>query len=101
MVRLWQWFKARGQANEKPVAGDATAGATGPVRKSDPGSKAAALEQVKENWVKDGDRADQDYYHVPGAGNPDAADPPALEGETLPKPKKKPRAKAGPKSSSA
>jgi hypothetical protein len=100
MVRLWQWFKARGQANDKPVSGGRTAGATVPARKSNPGSKAAAVEQVAEDWAKDGERADQDYYHVPGAGNPDAAEPPALDGEQLPTPKKKPRAKSRPKSGS-
>lgn len=94
MVRLWQWFKSRGLANDKPVTSDAGAGATVPVRKSDPQSKAAAVEQVAEKWAEDGGRADQDYYHVPGAPNPDAADPPALDGEKLPKPKKKPRAKS-------
>jgi len=94
MVRLWQWFKDRGHANAKPVESVATAGATVPVRKSDPRFKAAALEQVAESWSEDGDRADQDYYHVPGARNPDATDPPALDGEKLPKPKKKPRVKS-------
>jgi hypothetical protein len=96
MVGLWRWFKTRGRANDKPVAEDETAGATMPARKSDPRSKAAAVEQVADNWVRDGDRADQDYYHVPGAGNPDLKDPPVLEGKPLPKPRKQPRAKSGP-----
>jgi hypothetical protein len=100
MVRLWQWFKDRGHANAKPVAGTATAGATVPVRKSDSRSKAAALEQVAESWSEDGDRADQDYYHVPSGGNPDVADPPALGGEKLPKPKKRPRVKSSRNTSS-
>ena len=93
MPRLWQWFKARGRANEMPVAEAETAGATVPVRKSDPLSKAVAVEQVADHWAEDGARADQDYYHVPGAGNPDATDPPVLDGKKLPKPRKTPRAK--------
>ena len=88
-------MKARGRANDKPVAEDLTAGTTVPVQKSDPRSKAAAVEQVADNWSEDGDRGDQDYYHVPGAGNADVKDPPVLEGKKLPKPRKKPRAKSG------
>ena len=60
-----------------------------------PRSKAGAVEQVAENWAEDGDRADQDYYHVPGASNPDLKDPPALEGNPLPKSGRKPRTKSG------
>lgn len=93
MPRLWQWFKARGRANDQPVAEARIAGATVPVRKSDPQSKAAALEQVAEDWAEDGDRADQDYYHVPGASDPDRKDPPVLEGKKLPRPRKPARAK--------
>jgi hypothetical protein len=58
-----------------------------------------ALGEAKEQWKEDGDRADQDYYHTPGAGNPDRADPPVLDGKPLPKPKpkaKKRKAPAGP-----
>ena len=97
MPRLWQWFKARGRANDLPVSEAETAGATVPVRKSDPRSKAAALEQVAEDWAEDGDRADQDYYHVPGGGDPDRKDPPVLDGKKLPKPRKTARAKPGAK----
>jgi hypothetical protein len=53
------------------------------------------VEQVAENWAEDGDRADQDYYHVPGASNPDPKDPPALEGNPLPKSSRRPRTKSG------
>jgi hypothetical protein len=60
MVRLWRWLKARGRANDKPVAEDVTAGTTVPVQKADPRSKAAAVEQVADNWFEDGDRGDQD-----------------------------------------
>ena len=41
-----------------------------------------------------GDRADQDYYHVPGAGNPHLKDPPTLDGDPLPKSGEKLRAKS-------
>ena len=44
-----------------------------------------AVRDAKEQWDEDGDRADQDYHHVPGAGNPDRADPPVLNGKPLPK----------------
>ena len=81
MVGLWQWFKSRG----RPAVSARTAG---------PRSKAVAVEQVAENWAEDGDRADQDYYHVPGAGNPDLKDPPTLEGDPLPKSGRKPRTKS-------
>jgi uncharacterized membrane protein len=40
-----------------------------------------AVRDAKEQWHEDGDRADQDYYHVPGAGNPDRTDPPMLDGK--------------------
>ena len=92
MVRLWRWFKSPGP---QPVGDGATAGSTVPARTSGPRSKAGALEQVAENWAEDGDRADQDYYHVPGAGNPHLKDPPTLEGDPLPKSGKKLRAKSG------
>ena len=82
MIGLWHWFTSRGRA-------------TVPPRTSDPGSKAGAVERVAENWAEDGDRADQDYYHVPGASNPDLKDPPALEGNPLPKSDRKPRTKSG------
>jgi hypothetical protein len=82
MVGLWQWFKSRG----RPAVSARTAG---------PRSQAVAVEQVAENWAEDGDRADQDYYHVPGASNPDLKDPPALKGNPLPKTSgKKRRAKS-------
>ena len=48
-----------------------------------------AARDAKEQWDADGDRADQDYYHVPGAGNPDRTDPPMLGGKPLPKVKSK------------
>ena len=48
-----------------------------------------AVRDAKEQWQEDGDRADQDYYHVPGAGNPDRTDPPMLDGKPLPKAKAK------------
>jgi hypothetical protein len=89
MARLWQWFAARGRANGKKVAAGKSAGAAPPVRPSSFASRGAAAKQAAEQWDEDGERADQDYYHVPGAGNPDRADPPTLDGEVLPSPKTK------------
>jgi hypothetical protein len=55
---------------------------------------ATAAAVADKRWDKDGERADQDYYHVPGAGNPDCTDPPKLHGEELGKPERtKPAAK--------
>jgi len=54
-----------------------------------------AVRDAKEQWDEDGDRADQDYRHVPGAGNPDVTDPPRLNGKPLPKVKPQKR-KAAP-----
>lgn len=48
-----------------------------------------AVRDAEEQWEQDGERADQDYYHVAGSGNPDAADPPTLNGKPLPKVKPK------------
>ena len=52
-----------------------------------------AVRDAKEQWH---DRADQDYYHVPGAGNPDRTDPPMLDGKPLPKAKAKPKKSRSP-----
>lgn len=59
MVRLWQWL-TRGRPG-----GD--------------GRTTRAARRADSRWERDGDRGDQDYYHVPGTGNPDRADPPRLE----------------------
>ena len=87
MAGLWDWFKGRGSANAKPVVDDdGNAPAAPPTPK--PRSAAEALDRAEVDWDKNGDRADQDYYHVPGAGNPDRTDPPKLHGEPLRKPRK-------------
>jgi hypothetical protein len=70
MARLWQWLAARGRANGKKVAARNSAGAARPARSSAPASRGAAAEQAIGQWQRDGMRGDQDYYHVPGAGNP-------------------------------
>jgi hypothetical protein len=87
MVGLWDWFKGRGRANAKPVADDPGNAPAAP-RKPKPRSTKKAVDRAGDDWAKNGDRADQDYYHVPGAGNPDPTDPPKLKGETLGKPRK-------------
>jgi hypothetical protein len=64
-----------------------------PKPKAKPGSEKPAPSTSAEigagiadaKWEKDGDREDQDYYHIPGAKNPDRANPPRLDGERLPK----------------
>jgi hypothetical protein len=78
MARLWQWLAARGRANGKKVAARNSAGAARPARSSAPASRGAAAEQAIGQWQRDGMRGDQDYYHVPGAGNPDRASWPGL-----------------------
>lgn len=94
MVGLWDWFKARGHANAKPVAGDEASEAPSPPRRATRRNTDAALVRAEDDWEKNGDRADQDYYHVPGGGNPDRKDPPNLNGEPFPKPHKRPYAHA-------
>ena len=59
------------------------------AKRQEPRATKRAVREAKEQWSEDGDRADQDYYHVPGAGNPDRADPPVLDGKPLPKVKPK------------
>ena len=75
-MRLWQW-----------VRGKRGLGRSGGVKRT-----RGAVESAKDQWQEDGGRADQDYYHVPGAENPDRADPPTLDGGTMPKPGKPRRA---------
>ena len=55
-----------------------------------------AVRDAKEQWQEDGDRADQDYNHVPGGGNPDRTDPPMLDGKPLPKAKAKTKKSGSP-----
>ncbi len=98
MGSLWNWFKGRGRANGEPVADERQGemGETVKARHSGPRHTEAAIDKVEEKWARDGDRADQDYYHVPGGGNAAAKDPPALEGEPLPEPRRSGRAHPGP-----
>jgi hypothetical protein len=97
MGSLWDWFKSRGRANGEPVAEDAQQkrGETVRVRKSGPRHTEAAIDKVERKWAADGDRADQDYYHMPGGGNPDEADPPKLDGEPLTESPSPPRRRGG------
>ena len=71
-MRLWQWLR--------PKRG------SGVKRRDDgPGSARAAADKAAESWEKDGDRADQDYFHVPARENPRASDPVKLKGRDMPK----------------
>ena len=79
--------EGRGQA--RGGAGSGGREATGAARHQASGA------QAKEQWQEDGERADQVYYHVPGAGNPDRTDPPMLDGKPLPKVKAKKNNAAG------
>jgi hypothetical protein len=85
-MKLWDWFRGVGQANGRPVDDDEE-GALSASRKPGPRPLKATMDRVERKWDKDGNRSDQDYYHIPGAGNPDAADPPKLHGEELPEPR--------------
>ena len=71
-MRLWQFLRPkRGSGVKRPDDGS--------------GSARAAADNAVESWEKDGDRADQDYFHVPGGENPDASDPAKLKGRDMPK----------------
>ncbi len=71
-MRLWQFLRPKRQSGVK--------------RRDDaPRSVNAAADKAAESWEKDGDRGDQDYFHVPGGENPDASDPVKLKGRDMPK----------------
>ena len=71
-MRLWRWLRPKRQGGVKR-------------RDDGPRSVDAAADKAVESWEKDGDRADQDYFHVPGRENPDASDPVKLKGRDMPK----------------
>ncbi len=73
---LWQWLKG---------AGGAAKGASARDERGASARDETAIGRAKQDWKEDGDRADQDYYHMPGATNPDRTDPPKLDGVKLPK----------------
>ncbi len=87
----------RGRANRKPVGEGNDPDVPVVPPESPPPSTGAAIRKAERRWRKDGDRGDQDYYHIPGAGNADREDPPRLGGEVLPHPRKSKR--PGPRSS--
>ena len=70
-MRLWRWLRPKRGGGIK--------------RNDDPKSASAAADKAAESWEKDGDRSDQDYFHVPGHENPDASDPVKLKGRRMPK----------------
>jgi len=86
MLKWLMWLQgeraaAKHEAEQVPEA----------AKPQEPRATKQAVREAKEQWQEDGDRADQDYYHVPGAGNPDLADPPMLDGKPMPgvKPQKR------------
>jgi hypothetical protein len=90
MLRLFGWLRGEGGK------GKAGKGAMTPPPEKDrtkTARTATAAAVADKRWDKDGERADQDYYHVPGAGNPDRTDPPTLHGEELGRPEKTTAAK--------
>jgi hypothetical protein len=69
MSGLWGWLTSRGKANCKPVRDvEVDCESTAP-REAPPRSTKEAVKRATEKWDEQGDRADQDYYHVPGGGN--------------------------------
>jgi hypothetical protein len=54
--QLWRWLTRRGNEPEDKSA-------------SVPRTAEEAVDLVKGRWDEHGDRADQDYYHVPAGGN--------------------------------
>ena len=91
MLKWLMWLRGReGGGEARGGAGSGGRQAAGAARHQE------AMRDAKEQWHEDGDRADQDYYHVPGAGNPDRTDPPMLDGKPLPKAKAKPKKSRAP-----
>ena len=88
-MRLWQFLRPKRQGGVKR-------------RDDGPRSVDAAADKAVESWEKDGDRADQDYFHVPGGENPDASDHAKLKGRAMPnegapgRPASKPKKPRGP-----
>ena len=69
MSGLWNWLTNRGQANCKKVRDeDVDCESTAP-REPAPRNTKEAVNRATSKWDEQGDRADQDYYHVPGGGN--------------------------------
>jgi len=69
MTRLWQWFSKRGSANSKSAHDPGSEREKVAQGEPAPRSTAAAVDRAAHRWDERGDRADQDYYHVPGGGN--------------------------------
>jgi hypothetical protein len=69
MSGLWGWLTSRGKANCKPVR-DVEVDCESPAsREAPPRNTKEAVKRATHRWNEQGDRADQDYYHVPGGGN--------------------------------
>ena len=69
MTRVWQWFTRRGSANCKPTVDQQAECENVAPSEPAPRSTEAAVDRAAHRWDEHGDRADQDYYHVPGGGN--------------------------------
>jgi hypothetical protein len=94
MLKLFRWLRREHAGGRKNGTGRVIKPAGGGKDTTKTGRTAVAAKVAEKRWGQDGERADQDYYHVPGGGNPDRTDPPKLHGEQLGKPeKKKPAAK--------
>jgi hypothetical protein len=89
MLKLFGWLRREDAGGKKNGAGRAIKTVDGGKDNTKSARTGAAAKTAERRWDKDGERGDQDYYHVPGAGNPDRTDPPKLHGETLGKPEKK------------
>jgi hypothetical protein len=69
MSRLWQWFTQRGSANCKPAMDKGSECENVAPAEPAPRNTQAAVDHATRKWDEHGDRADQDYYHVPGGGD--------------------------------
>jgi hypothetical protein len=69
MSGLWGWLTSRGKANCKPVRDVEVDCESAAPREAPPRNTKQAVKRAAAKWDEQGDRADQDYYHVPGGGN--------------------------------
>jgi len=69
MTGLWVWLTEKGKANCKPVRDEELDCESTASREPEPRNTEDAMNRATDKWEEQGDRADQDYYHVPGAGN--------------------------------
>ena len=53
----------------------------------------AAIDRADNKWAKDGERADQDYYHVPGGTDQGLKGAPEAHADPIRKPRNAARSK--------